>query len=176
MTAEAALTKERMLSLFEKLNHVLRSKGVKADINLVGGAVMCLAFNARNATMDIDAYFIPTQVVRDIAKDIAIQEGLSHAWLNDGVKGFFSARGEFTLYLEKSHLTIYVAKPEYLLAMKCLSMRIGEEFSDIRDVAFLLRYLNIETLEHAITTISHYYDFKKFPAKTKYVLQDLLAL
>ena len=42
------------------------------------------------------------------------------------MKGFFSARGRFDVYQEFSHVRVFA--PEYLLAMKCLAMRLGEEF------------------------------------------------
>ena len=41
------------------------------------------------------------------------------------VKGFLSDRGEFSPFLELDHLRVMVAQPEYLLAMKCLSLRIS---------------------------------------------------
>ena len=37
-------------------------------------------------------------------------------------------------FLELPNLRVYEARPEYLLAMKCAAMRLGEEFRDLDDV------------------------------------------
>ncbi len=174
MKQPVALTKKKILSLFDQLNETLCKKKISAEINVVGGAVMCLAFDARRSTMDIDGYFLPTASVREAANDIAKKNNLPTSWLNNGVKGFFSQRGDFSLFWEKSNLKIFVATPEYMLVMKSLSMRIGEEFSDVSDVAYLLRYLNIETIDQALEILTNYYPKEKFPAKTMYALKDLL--
>jgi hypothetical protein len=58
--------------------------------------------------------------------------------------------------------------------MKCLSMRLGPEFHDEDDVRYLLRYLNIETSEEALTVITRYYPLKRFPQKTAYALEEIL--
>jgi hypothetical protein len=42
-----------------------------------------------------------------------------------------SPRGEFDRYLDLSHLQVFVARPTYLLAMKCAAMRLGAEFHDL---------------------------------------------
>ena len=73
-----------------------------------------------------------------------------------------------------SNLRVMVAAPEYLLAMKCLSMRIGAEFRDEEDVRYLLRYLNLETYDAAVEVITRYYPLERFPAKTLYALEELL--
>jgi hypothetical protein len=67
-----------------------------------------------------------------------------------------------------------VAQPEYLLAMKCLAMRIGAEFHDEDDVRYLLRHLDIRTYEQAVTAITRYYPLDRFPQKTLYALAELL--
>lgn len=174
MKKQIALTKKRILELFEKLNDELSKQNTKAEIHLVGGAVMCLVFNARKSTMDLDGYFLPTTIVRKTAEKIAVEENLPKGWLNDGVKGFFSDQGDFSIFLELPHLKIYTATPEYILAMKCLSLRIGEEFSDLSDVQYLLRYLNLETVPDAVKIITNYYPKEKFPPKTIYVLEEIL--
>jgi hypothetical protein len=62
-------------------------------------------------------------------------------WLSDAVKAFLSPRGEFDRYLELSHLQVFVAQPNYMLALKCMAMRSGEEFQDVDDARYLLRHL-----------------------------------
>jgi hypothetical protein len=83
----------------------------------------------------------------------AIQAGLDPAWLNDAVKGYLSPRGEFDRFLELPHLKVFVARPEYLLAMKCAALRLGEEFHDLDDVRYLLRYLNVRTADEELAIV-----------------------
>jgi hypothetical protein len=68
-----------------------------------------------------------------------------------------------------------VAQPEYLLAMKCLALRIGPEFHDEDDVRFLLRVLDITDHDKAVEVITRYYPLERFPQKTLYALQELLS-
>lgn len=169
-----ALSTKEIHRLLELLNEELCKVGARGELFLVGGAVMCLAYNARGSTRDIDAFFRPATQVREAAAKVAMHTGVGPDWLNDAVKGFMSEAGEFTAFLERDHLRVMVAQPEYLLAMKCLSMRIGAEFHDEADVRFLLRYLNIESYEPALAIITRFYPEERFPQKTLYALEELL--
>lgn len=162
---------ERLLAL---VNDELEKRDVTGEIYLVGGAVMCLAFNARASTKDLDAYFEPTNTIRNAASRIAESENYPIDWLNDAVKGYLSPQGDFEPYLDLSHLKVFVARPEYLLAMKCLAMRLGEEFHDEGDVRFLLRYLNISSYQVAIDLVAKYYPVEQIPQKTLYALEEIL--
>jgi hypothetical protein len=170
----AALTQSDIRRLFDLLNEELRQSGTQAELFLAGGAVMCLAYAARPSTQDVDALFRPPAEVRKAAARVAIKAGIDANWLNDGVKGFLSPHGEFVRFLELDHLRVMVAQPEYLLAMKCLAMRIGAEFHDEDDVRYLLRLLDIREYQSAVDVIKKYYPFESFPQKTLYALSELL--
>ena len=169
-----ALTQNDLRRLFELLNDELRRSGTRGELFLVGGAVMCLAYAARPSTQDVDALFRPPAQVREAAARVAARAKVKADWLNDGVKGFVSAQGEFAPFLELDHLRIMVALPEYLLAMKCLAMRIGAEFHDEDDVRYLLRHLDIRTQDKALAVITKYYPLERFPQKTLHALGELL--
>lgn len=169
----SALTKSDILRLFELLNAELKGAEVIGELYLLGGAVMCLVFNARPSTRDVDAVFVPTLCIREAAAKVAEISELPVDWLNDSVKGFLSDKASFDDYLELSNLRIFVPTPEYLLAMKCLAMRIGEEFFDLDDIRYLLRYLNITSYKQAVSVIERYYPLEKFPQKTLYALEEL---
>jgi hypothetical protein len=170
----APLTQSDLRRLFALLNDELRATGTEAELFLVGGAVMCLAYAVRPSTQDVDAVFRPTAQVREAAARVAARVGLRLDWLNDGVKGFMSARGDFAPFLELDHLRIMVAQPAYLLAMKCVAMRIGAEFHDEEDVCYLLRLLEVRTYDQAVAIIGRYYPLERFPQKTLYALAELL--
>ena len=160
--------------LFALLNDELRASGTEGELFLVGGAVMCLAYAARPSTQDVDGLFRPARQVREAAARVAVHAGVSPDWLNDGVKGFLSDRGEFSLFIEFDHLRVMVALPEYLLAMKCLALRIGAESHDEDDIRYLLRHLALGSYEQAVAIITRYYPLERFPQKTLYALGELL--
>src|SRR5438270_3185402 len=170
----ALLTQADLRRLFDLLNEELRSSGTEGELFLVGGAVMCLAYAVRPSTQDVDAWFRPVDKVREAAIRVATRAHVNPDWLNDAVKGFISLQGEFAPFIELDHLRIMVAQPEYLLAMKCLAMRIGAEFHDEEDVRFLLRVLDIRSYDRAVAVIAKYYPLERFPQKTMHALEELL--
>lgn len=174
-TNRSRLTRRDILRLFDLLAEDLRDQHAQAELYLVGGAVMCLALEARDATRDVDAVFRPTGVVREAARRVAMREGVREDWLNDAVKGYLSERGDFDPYLELDGLAVFVARPEYLLAMKCAAMRLGEEFHDLDDVRYLLRHLDLRTTAEALAIVTRYFDAERLPAKTRLALDELLG-
>lgn len=160
--------------LFELLNNELQKDALEGELYLVGGAVMCLVYNARPATKDVDALFQPTSKLREAAAKVGAQFGIKYDWLNDAAKGYLSDKGQFDLFIELTNLRIFVSRADYLLAMKCLALRIGEEFQDLNDVRYLLRYLNIKTYQNALDIITSFYPLERFPQKTLYALEELI--
>jgi hypothetical protein len=169
------LSKADIDRLLRELDAALRTQKVKAELYMVGGAVMCLVHAARAATRDVDAFFKPAKAVRSAAARVAAENDLPDTWINDAVKAFFSERGTFAVYLELEHLTVFAADAAYLLAMKCLSARIGEEFQDVEDIRYLLRYLNLTDAEQAKAVIGRYYPLERFPQKALYLLDELMS-
>jgi hypothetical protein len=174
MADSLQLTKADILRLLVLLNAELAAGDVHGEVYLVGGAVMCLALDARAATRDVDAFFKPTRLVREAAARVATRAAVPDTWLSDAVKAFLGSRGAFDPYLELSHLQVFVAQPSYLLAMKCAALRLGEEFHDLDDVRYLLRYLNLTTVEDALGMVTKYFDEADLPPKTRLALEELL--
>ena len=168
------MTKADIRRLLELLDAELEADDVQGELYLVGGAVMCLALDAREATRNVDGFFRPTRVIREAAARVASRMDVPDSWLNDAVKSYLSPRGEYDLYLELEHLRVFVAQPAYLLAMKCVAMRLGEEFHDLDDVRYLLRYLNISTPEEALAIVLLYFDEEHILPKTRLALEELL--
>src|SRR5215469_16602748 len=112
----SALTQADIRRLFHLLNDELKPLRTSGELYLVGGAVMCLAYDARPSTADVDACIRPPQELRKAAARVAAKAGVHADWLNDSVKGYLSANGDFAPFLELDHLRVMVAQPEYLLA------------------------------------------------------------
>jgi hypothetical protein len=170
----SALSKNDILRLLGALNEELRTVGVKARVHLAGGAVMCLAFDARASTLDVDALFQPSVKVLDAALRVASKEKVPETWLNDAVKSYVSDRGTFDPFLEMSNLKVFCASAEYMLAMKCLAMRIGEGYHDEEDVRYLLRNLDVRRYEDAEEILRKYYPLDEFPRTAFDALRELL--
>lgn len=175
---KSALTREQILAALRALSDELGKRDVTGEICLFGGTVMVLAFTARLSTKDVDALFQPAKAIRDIAERIADEQHLPTTWLNDGVKGFVSARHETTAgnLPQFPHLRLTMPVPEYLLAMKCMAARIGgtaDEPSDIADIIFLIRHLNLKTAKAVLDLVGQYYAANRIPVKTQYLVEGL---
>ena len=174
----STLTRETILRALQTLSDELGKQGVTGEVCLFGGTVMVLAFTARLTTKDVDAIFQPAQVIRQLARGIADDLHLPADWLNDGVKGFVSTRHETTTgnLPQFPHLRLAMPVPEYLLAMKCMAARIGGttgEPSDVTDIVFLVRHLNLKSAKEVLDLVGQYYPANRVPVKTQYLVEGL---
>lgn len=167
------MDKKEIIKYLKELNARLEEKDTKGQIWLFGGTVMCLAFNARPATKDIDAIFEPKQVIYDIAKQMARDYNLPPDWLNDSVKGFVTPTREMKIFQNMSHLKIFVPSPEYMLAMKCMSVRLAGT-KDKDDIIFLLNHLQLKNVNDILDIIQNYFPANMIRPKTEYFLMELL--
>jgi hypothetical protein len=166
------LKAEQIVELFEALNLELRKGSETAEVGIVGGAVMCLVFNTRAATRDVDAIFEPTELVRRLAAQIGEERGLPGDWLNDAAKGFI--QGDFSRQdvLNLSNLRVWAPDARYMLAMKCMSARW--DTSDRDDVMFLLGHLELTSPAAVYAIIEAYYPRKQIPPKTQFFIEEVL--
>ena len=155
-----------------RINSKLQERNVKGEICLYGGAVMCLVYEARPSTKDVDAVFQPANVIREVARGIAADYDLPPDWLNDGVKGFLVEHTR-KVFLNLPHLTVMVADPEYLLAMKSLSARI--DATDGADIAFLIKELKIFSIKEVFEIIETYYPRRIIKPATQFFLEELFG-
>ena len=134
------LDRETILRALRRLAELLRDRNVDGEICLLGGTVMVLAFQARPSTRDVHAIFQPAAIVRELSRHVAAELDLPADWLNDGAKGFVSARHETTPgdLPQFPGLRVVMPTPEYMLAMKCMASRVAAgpndhgDFADIR--------------------------------------------
>jgi hypothetical protein len=69
------LGREDIRALLDDLSTELAARGARAELFLVGGAALAVAYDAMRATRDLDAVFIPTDVVRQLGFT-TVDEGL----------------------------------------------------------------------------------------------------
>ena len=156
-----------------RLSELLALRGVVGDIVLFGGAAMVLAHRARPSTKDVDAVFVPKDVVYQAAAEVTRDLGAAEGWLNDAVKGFLSSKGEILPLLDLPNLKVFVAAPEYLLAMKCMSMRLGKDETDVRDIRFLMKHLGLRKAEAVLGIVEQYYPRNQIQPKTRFAIEEL---
>jgi len=166
------LTTETIRALLTSLNDELTSRGVVGEIGLCGGAVMCLVFDARNSTKDVDAVFEPTREIREAAAVVARAHGVSEDWLNDAVKGFFLSDPPRQEVMDLPNLRVWAPIPEYMLAMKCVSARFDS--LDREDVTFLIRRLGLASPEAVFEVICRFYPREQVPARTGFLVEEIL--
>jgi hypothetical protein len=156
----------------EELNDELCAVNVKGEVCLYGGAVMCLAYDARPATKDVDAVFRPTREIREAAERVARAHDLRGDWLNDAVKGFVVPHPQRVLF-DFSNLKVYVPEPDYLLAMKALAARV--DTADAADVRLLIERLGLRGPEEAFAILEKYYPCQQIKPATQYFIEELFG-
>ena len=103
---------------------------------------------------------------------IGDDQGLPFNWLNDGVKGYLSARHETTPgnLPQFPHLRMTMPVPE------CMAARLGGttgEPSDIPDIIFLIRHLELRSAQAVLNLVGQYYPVNRIPVRTQYLVEGL---
>ncbi|MCK5716846.1 MAG: hypothetical protein KAH77_05095 [Thiomargarita sp.] len=166
------MTKQEITHYLEQVNETLKSIDIKGEICLYGGAVMCLVYNARPTTKDVDAIFEPTQKFREVIKKVAQANNLNDDWLNDSVKGFVVNHKQ-QIFFNWSHLKIYIPEPDYLLAMKTLAARV--DTLDNHDIQFLIHKMNIKNAESVFNILEKYYPKQQIKPATQFFIEELFT-
>lgn len=167
------LSREALIALLDELGAELDRDGHHGHLFVVGGAAMTLAYNTRRSTRDLDAVFEPKVVVYEAAGRIGKRHDLPPDWLNDAVKGF--APGEdpnATTLLERPGLSVRVASPPYLFAMKAVAARVERDAGDLTQ---LFRLCGFASVDDALNCVQRYYPSHLLPAKTMFLLQELFG-
>lgn len=164
------MQKEEITKYLKALNDILASGDIKGELCIYGGTAMCLVYNARPSTKDVDAVFEPAQKIRDAAKKVAEIYDLNEDWLNDGVKGFIVEHSKRVLF-DWPNLKVYFSDPEYLLAMKAFASRV--DATDKDDIKFLIKELKIESAKELLNIIEKYYPRGRIKPATQFFVEEL---
>jgi len=109
---------------FRRLGERLARRGLTADVYVIGGAALAMAYDARRVTRDIDAVFQPHGAVIEEAWKVADELGMPRWWLNDQASVYVARGGDQQAprVFEHPGLRVSAASPEHLLAMKVLAI------------------------------------------------------
>ncbi|MHB1664281.1 MAG: DUF6036 family nucleotidyltransferase [bacterium] len=176
-------TKEKIEESFLMLSREAERAGKKIDIAVYGGSAIVLAFDYRTSTKDVDAIMSDQVFVKEAAKKVATELDLPENWINDGVKGYISAKqnepGAITLFRsypseDNSVLRVFVPSKEYLLAMKCLAMRDLKDSEDINDINNLIGDLKFTNSKEVINLVSKFYPDNLILPKVKFGIEEII--
>ena len=171
MSGDVPLDAARVLALFQELSDRLAETGVSAQLFVVGGAAMALAYDDGRVTRDVDALFAPAPEVRQIAEDMSVAHGLEPDWLNDAAKGFLPGNDEnpHTVF-ESESLLVQVPSPEYLLAMK---LHASRDDRDLDDAAVLFNRLGYTSVQDCIDLLTNTYPLGQLMPRHRYLAEEV---
>lgn len=133
--------------LLTELGRRLHRRGVHVDVYIVGGAAIALSLDKRRITADVDAIFSDPDLVQHEAAALARKYHLPDNWLNNRAAMFLPGGNDpGAVRLDVRGLTVSVASPEHVLAMKMASFRPGKDQGDLE---LLFQQLGIQAPEQA---------------------------
>jgi predicted nucleotidyltransferase len=156
---------------FRRLGDRLVRRGVVADIYVIGGAAMALAYDARRSTRDIDAVFQPHGVVLDEARAVADELGLPPWWLNEQASMYVAPGGDAAAPHVFDHpgLRVSAASPEHLLAMKVLAARRR----DTDDIDYLVKHLGLTSVAEVLAVCASVFPQEPVSDRAILILEDI---
>jgi hypothetical protein len=121
---------------FTALGERLARRGVVADVFIVCGAAMALAYDATRVTRDVDARFVPHGIVLEEARRVANELELPRWWLNEQASVYISGKSDPGKRRAFDHpgLRVMAASPDHIFAMKALAART-RDIDDLRLLA-----------------------------------------
>jgi hypothetical protein len=172
----APLTRDDMIDGLTEVIRLLHERGAHATIRIVGGAAMMLRyFEDRRVTPDIDASIHTDADLGELVREIATQRGWPPDWLNTAAAGFipFVDPGNWESIYDDEFVSIWVATPACLLAMKLRAARRGR---DDEDVAVLLALLGIDNADDAEQVFEEQYPGELPPDRAYGMLDDIFTV
>lgn len=169
------LDRAGILAAFALLDARLSRRDIHADVYVVGGAAMALAWDARRSTRDVDALFETDrhgaflEEVRAVAEEL----GLPRSWLNEQATMYAPAdyRAQAGTVYDGTHLRVMSASARIVLAMKVAALRP----SDIDDILTLVDRLELHTADQAVALHAEVFPHDPLPERKLVALEAVLA-
>jgi len=166
------MDRNEIVSALTDLASELQRRNISAEMYVVGGAAIALAFDERRATRDVDAVFEPKSAVYEAAAVVAAERNLPAGWLNDAVKGFLAGEDpDAAPVLDLPGLRCLAASPRILLALKVLAHRMGEDEEDVR---LLAAELGLHSAEQVLAVAEETFGDRLDPA-ARFFVEEIFA-
>ena len=158
---------------FTALGVRLVRRGVVADVFVVGGAAMALAYDAARVTRDVDAVFKPHGIVLEEARKVADDLGLPYWWLNEQASAYISGKEDASKRRVFDHpgLRVMAASPAHVFAMKARAGRTR----DIDDLRLLAGIIGVDSADTALRICADFYPDEPVSPRSAAVLQELFG-
>lgn len=122
-----------MVHLLDDLDARLSARNAAVSLYIVGGSALLLAHGRSIATPDVDIARA-VAAADEIAREIAVERGLTMNWLNAAAGPWVPPRPDCALEpAERLGLTVHLAPARHLLAMKLVAWRPKDE-DDLADL------------------------------------------
>ena len=158
---------------FTALGERLVRRGVVADVFVVGGAAMALAYDAARVTRDVDAVFKPHGIVLEEARKVADDLGLPYWWLNEQASVYISGKEDASKRRVFDHpgLRVMAASAAHVFAMKARAARTR----DIDDLRLLAGIIGVDSADTAVRICADFYPDEPVSPRSAAVLQELFG-
>ena len=147
---------------FREMGEILFRRRKTVEIAVYGGAAILLQFEASFRTADVDATVEAGDhgAAMMAAHEVADRRGWLRSWFSEAVANYVGEPGGTLSHASypsetRAGLRVYVAKPDYLLAMKLRAMRVGSR--DEADAAMLAHRCGITTPEGLLALLEKYF-------------------
>jgi hypothetical protein len=184
------LDREALLDAFDRIGLAAIEAGTKLQIVVYGGSALMLASNFRFATEDVDIADIGgdwPKWLTDVVATIALENGWSDDWLNEGVVFHLSPLAdrakdhlEFGTFPRDSSppgLVVSVPTAEYLLALKLKAFRTQDALrgdTERLDILNLMDVVGISTADQAIAVLGKYFPISAASSeKQRFLLKNI---
>lgn len=164
--------RKSLIALFDELSEELAATRTRAQIYIVGGAVMALEHSRDRSTNDVDAHLgAGRHHVLEAAKKIAKRHGLGDDWLSEEVGPDLPRVADTTAptVYKSRFLTIQGASPKHLLAMKLEACRDR----DRDDIRVLLQKNRITTSKDAEAIHREMFPNRDLKPRARQLLDEL---
>jgi hypothetical protein len=151
-----ALDEVRVRSLLAELGERLVGRGIEAEIYVVGGAAMMLAYDRTRVTRDIDAVGLPQEEIDiEVAAIAADHRDLDSDWLNARVLPLLprSIDADRIEVMGAPGITVNVASPRHLLAMKARAARGRRDLDDLWVLCQVLALTEVDQVWEICTEV-----------------------
>ena len=168
-------SREKVVAVLTQLGSRLDAQGIHGEIYIVGGTAMLLGYNRLTVTEDIDAVFTPITEIEQIVADMhRADSSLPADWLNFKVLPLLPRIADSGAWeaLEIKGLSVSVASPAFLLAMKALASRGRRDFEDI---GVLTEILEITSVNRVWEICESVWGFDVFTEETRELITQYLA-
>jgi hypothetical protein len=158
---------------FTTLADRLAQRGVIADVFVVNGAVMTLAYDGTHVTRDLDSLFLPHGVVHDAAHAVADSIGLPPRWLKEHTAAYVSGKhdpGRRRVF-DHPNLRVSAASPRHVFALKVLA--VGSR--DIHDLHALAKLIGVQSAETALNVCGEFFPDEPVSPRAEGMLREVFG-